>query len=187
MEVLPGLSSPLPGLSPAPRLVLKPITITPMVLLYQSSEITVTLKAGWTAIPGSDTLLKLTIQSSHSTSSQTLMGAPSNWNTSSWWQCTEWQTEPALAAAPATVVENPYASVAALIKFPVSGPRAGAATMIINTSALVAFGLTPMNMADTGNNSGVIMAVTRARKASRWVIVIVMTMNRNTHFEEPIF
>jgi hypothetical protein len=82
-------------------------------------------------------------------------------------QRTEWQLEPDPAAAPATVLENPEAAVAGLIKIPVAGPRAAAATMIIKTPAPVAVGLTPMKMADNSTNSGVIMAVTRARKASR--------------------
>jgi hypothetical protein len=81
-------------------------------------------------------------------------------------QCTERQTEPDLAAAPATVLENPEAAVAALIKIPVAGPRAAAAIMIIKTPAPVAVGLTPMKMADNGKNPGATMAVTRARKAS---------------------
>jgi hypothetical protein len=82
-------------------------------------------------------------------------------------QRTESQTEPDLAVAPATVLENPEAAVAALIKIPVAGPRAAAAAMIIKTPAPVAVGLTPMKMADNGTNPGAIMAVTRARKASR--------------------
>jgi len=71
-EVLPGLSLALSG-------DLKLITITPMVLLYQSSEIPVTLKAGRNALLQSDTLLKLAHRSLHSTSSQTLLEAPSDW------------------------------------------------------------------------------------------------------------
>ena len=55
------------------RGVLNLIIITPMLLLYQSSEIPVTLKAGRNALLGSDTLLELTHQSFHSTSSQTLL------------------------------------------------------------------------------------------------------------------
>ena len=82
-------------------------------------------------------------------------------------QRTQWQTEPDLAAAPATVRENPEAAVAALIKIPVAGPRAAAAAMIIETPAPVAVGLTPMKMADNGTNPGAIMAVTHAWKASR--------------------
>jgi len=82
-------------------------------------------------------------------------------------QRTESQTEPDLAAAPATVLENPEAAVATLIKMPVAGPRAAAATMIIKTPAPVAVGLTPMTMADNGTNLGAIMAVTSARKSSR--------------------
>ena len=82
-------------------------------------------------------------------------------------QRTEWQTEPDLAAAPTTVLENPEAAMATLIKIPVAGPRAAAAAMIIKTPAPVAMGLTPMKMADNGTNPGAILAVTRARKASR--------------------
>jgi len=47
-----------------------------MVLLYQSSEIPVTLKSGRNALLGSDTVLKLTHLSLHSTSSQTLWRLP---------------------------------------------------------------------------------------------------------------
>jgi len=43
------------------------------LLLYESSNITVTLKAGRNALLGFDTLLKLTLLSLHSTSSQTLL------------------------------------------------------------------------------------------------------------------
>ena len=67
-------------------------------------------------------------------------------------QCTERQTEPDLAAAPTTVLENPHAAVAALIKIPVQGPRAAVAAMIIKTPVPVAMGLTPMRMADNGTN-----------------------------------
>jgi len=70
-------------------------------------------------------------------------------------QHTEWQTEPDLAA------------VAALIKIPVAGPRAAAATMIIKTPAPVAVGLTLMKIANNGTNPGAIMVVTRDQKASR--------------------
>jgi hypothetical protein len=67
--------------SPALRDVLKLITITPMALLYQSSEIPVTLKAGRNAILLYDTHLKLTYLSLHSTSSQTLLEASREENT----------------------------------------------------------------------------------------------------------
>ena len=53
-------------------------TTAQMVLPYQSSEIPVTPKAGRNALLGSDTLLKLTLLSLHSTSSQTLLEAPSD-------------------------------------------------------------------------------------------------------------
>jgi len=67
-----------PMFSPALRGVPKPITITPMVLLYQSSEIPGTLKAGRNALLGSDTLLKLMHLSLHSTFSQTLLESSSD-------------------------------------------------------------------------------------------------------------
>jgi len=54
----------------------KLITITPMALLYQSSEISVTLKATRNARLRSNTLLILTPLSLHSTSSQILLEAP---------------------------------------------------------------------------------------------------------------
>jgi hypothetical protein len=74
----PRCSQVHPKLSPALRGVLKLITITRMVLLYQSSEIPVTPKAGQNSLLGSDTLLKLTHLSFHSTSSQTLLEASSD-------------------------------------------------------------------------------------------------------------
>lgn len=46
----------------------------PQMLLYQSSEFQVTLKAGQSALLGSDPLLKMTIPSLHSASSCTLLG-----------------------------------------------------------------------------------------------------------------
>jgi len=67
-----------PKFSPALRGVLKLITITPMVLLNQSSEIPVTPKAGRNALPWSDTPLKLMHPSLHSTSSQALLEASSD-------------------------------------------------------------------------------------------------------------
>jgi len=67
-----------PKFSPALRGVLKLITITPMALLYQSSEIPVTPKAGRNALLRSDTLLKLTRLSLLSASSQTLLEASSD-------------------------------------------------------------------------------------------------------------
>jgi len=54
-----------PMFSPALQGVPKPITSTSMVLLYQSSEIAVTLKAGRNSLLGSDTLLKLMHLSLH--------------------------------------------------------------------------------------------------------------------------
>ena len=65
-------------LSPALRCVPKLITITPMVLLYKSSEFPVTLQASRNALLGSDTLLNLTHLSLHSTRSQTLLQVPSD-------------------------------------------------------------------------------------------------------------
>jgi len=71
-------SQVIPKFSPALRGVPKLITITPVVPLYQSSEIPVTLKAGQNALLGSDILLKLTHLSLHSTSSQTLLESSSD-------------------------------------------------------------------------------------------------------------
>ena len=76
----PRCSQVHPKFSSALRGVLKLITITPMVLRNQSSEIPVTPKAGWNALLGSDTLLELKL-SLHSTSSQTLLEASSDHNT----------------------------------------------------------------------------------------------------------
>jgi hypothetical protein len=70
VQVVPG----------APK-VPNPITITPMVLRYQSSEIPDTLKAGRNSLLGSDTLLKSTHLSLHSTSSQILVKAWCDYNT----------------------------------------------------------------------------------------------------------
>jgi len=64
--------------SPDFRGVLILVTITPMVLLYQSSEIPVTPKACQNAPLGSDTLMKLTHLTLHSTSSQALLEASSD-------------------------------------------------------------------------------------------------------------
>jgi len=66
-QVLPGLLSALPGLSPA---------------------LPATLKAGRNAPLGSDTLLKLTHLSLHSTSSQTLLEASSAANRFCWCRAT---------------------------------------------------------------------------------------------------
>jgi hypothetical protein len=63
-------------LFPVLRGVPKLITITPIVLLYQSSEISVTLKASRNALLPSDPLLKLTHLSLHTTSCQTLLETP---------------------------------------------------------------------------------------------------------------
>jgi len=100
-------------------------------------------------------------------------------------QCTKYQTKPDLAAAPATVLDNPEAAVAALIKIPVAGPRAAAAIMMIKTPAPVSVRLTPMEIAHNGTYLGVILSVMRARKAIRWLIAMTRMMNRDPHFEEP--
>jgi len=75
---VPRCSQVHPMFSPALLGVFKLLTITPMVLLYQSSEIPVTPKAGWNAFLRSYTLLTLTHLSLHSTSSQTLLEASSD-------------------------------------------------------------------------------------------------------------
>jgi hypothetical protein len=51
-----------------------------MVLMYQSSEFTFTLKAGRKALLGSDTLLKFAHPSLHSTLSQKLLEASSDYD-----------------------------------------------------------------------------------------------------------
>jgi len=89
---LPGLVSALPDLllvhRDAPRCtrkfslalqgVSKPITITPMVLLKQSSEIPADLKGVRNALPVCDTLVKLMHLSLHYTSSHTLLESSSD-------------------------------------------------------------------------------------------------------------
>jgi hypothetical protein len=57
------------------------ITITPMVLLYESSDVTVTLQASWNALLGSNTLLEFTHIKLHFTTSDTLLEAPGVQNT----------------------------------------------------------------------------------------------------------
>ena len=71
--------------SPALWGVSKLITITPTVLLYQSSQIPVTLNASRDDILGYYTYLNLTHLSLHSISSQTLLEGPNNWNTFCWY------------------------------------------------------------------------------------------------------
>jgi hypothetical protein len=66
----------------------KHITIIPIFLLYQSSEIPVTLKACRNTLLGSNTLLILTLLSLHSTSSQTLLEYSRDYNTYCW--CIGW-------------------------------------------------------------------------------------------------
>jgi len=73
-----------PMFSPALRRISKLITITLMVLLYSSSEIPVTPKAGRNALLWSESLLKLTLWTLHSTSSQILLEASSDWNAFCW-------------------------------------------------------------------------------------------------------
>jgi hypothetical protein len=70
---VPRCSQVHPKFPSSHRGVPKPFTITPMALLYLSSEIPVTPKAGHNAHLGSNTLLKLIHLSLHSTSSQTLL------------------------------------------------------------------------------------------------------------------
>jgi hypothetical protein len=73
----PCCSQVHPKFSPAHQGVLNLLTITPLVLLFQSPEIPLTPKAGRNTLLESDTPLKMTHLSLHSTSSQTL------WETSS--------------------------------------------------------------------------------------------------------
>ena len=94
---------------------------------------------------------------------------------------TEWQTEHDQATAPTTFLDNSDAEVGTLIKIPVGGHRAAAAAMINKTPTPVAVGPTPIKMADNGTSLEVKMVVTRAWKASWWVIAITMTMNYNPH------
>jgi len=70
MDSLIGWAT-VPG---APKL----ITTAPMVLPYQSSEIPGTPKAGRNALLRYDSLLKLTLLSLHSASSQSPLEAPSD-------------------------------------------------------------------------------------------------------------
>jgi len=77
-------SATLPG---APKVLSGALTCSQtyhnhsQLLLYQSSKIPVTLKAGRNALLGSETLLKLTLLSLHSTSSQTLLESSRDKNT----------------------------------------------------------------------------------------------------------
>ena len=64
-------------------------TLTPMVLLYQSSEIFVILMAGWNGLLASHTLLKLVHLYLHFTSSQIPLEASSDKYTSCCWIQTE--------------------------------------------------------------------------------------------------
>jgi len=67
-----------PKLSPVLWGVVKPIAITPTVLLYTSSEIPVTLKAGQKALLESNIVLKLRRLSLQSTSSERLLESSSD-------------------------------------------------------------------------------------------------------------
>jgi len=87
-----------PKISLVLRRVPKLITHTPFGHLYLSSEIPVTLKTGWNALLGSDTLLKLTFVSLHYTSSQTLLQSPTHEDTCS------------CASLPAWSSRSPYLS-----------------------------------------------------------------------------
>jgi hypothetical protein len=58
----------------APKL----ITAGPMVFQYQSSMVLVTLKGSRNALPRSNSLLKMTLLTLHSASSDTLLEAPSD-------------------------------------------------------------------------------------------------------------
>jgi len=69
----------LPKISPANQHVSKSITITPMLVLYQLSEIQVTLKATLNRLPGSISLLKLSLLSSYSASTRTPLMVPSKY------------------------------------------------------------------------------------------------------------
>jgi len=71
--------------SPTLRSSFNLMTITPIVLHDHLSEIPVTPKASWNPLIASDTLLKLTHLSLHSTSFQTLLETPSNKNSFCWW------------------------------------------------------------------------------------------------------
>jgi len=102
-------------------------------------------------------------------------------------QPTECQTKPDLAAAPATILENPDAAVAAPIEILVARPRAAAATMANKTLPPVAVGLTTMRMADDGTNLEAIIALTRPRTANRWVIAMTMAMYCDPHVEVPAY
>jgi len=76
------------------RYVPELIIITCMEILYKSSELAVTPKAGLNTLLGTDTLLKLILLCLHSTSSQTLLKAPSNWNTFCWCGDQDWYYMP---------------------------------------------------------------------------------------------
>jgi hypothetical protein len=82
-------------------------------------------------------------------------------------QCTEWQIELDLTAAPATILQNPEAAVAALSNIPLACPRAAAASIINNPPAPIAVGLTVIKMAVNGTNPRAIMVVIRAQDATR--------------------
>jgi len=102
-------------------------------------------------------------------------------------QCKERHTEPDLAAVSATLLEHPPAAVVTLIKIPVVGPRAAAAATIIKSWVPVAMELTQIKIANNGTNPGAIIAVTRARQSSWWLIEMTMTMNCDPQVEEPAY
>ena len=84
MAGVPRCSFVHPKIPPVLWGVPKDITITPMVLQLQSSEIPITLEASRNALLVSDTLLKLTHPHSHSTTSWTFLEASSDSNTLCW-------------------------------------------------------------------------------------------------------
>jgi len=78
-KVFPNLSQSLPWFSCTSHW-------RSQLFLYQSLELSITMKASRNALLRSDTLLKLMHLSLHSMSSQTLLEAPSDWNTFCWWR-----------------------------------------------------------------------------------------------------
>lgn len=102
-------------------------------------------------------------------------------------QCTQWQTEPDLAVAAATILANQEAAGAMLITNPVAGLRAAGATMIIKSPAPVAIVLTPVNMADNNSNLGTMRVIMRAEKTSRQVIGLPIMMSRHPHVKEHAY
>jgi len=96
--------------------------------------------------------------------------------------------EPDLAATPTRGPDMPEAAVAAIIQTPVTVPKVvEAAASMINTLAPEAVGVTPREIANSGTNPAPIMAATRARKASRWMNALHMTINRYPHVQDPAY